>query len=88
MELEECIKDAIDESMKEYICSDEYITQQQEISELQKALKERLSEKQQNTLNQLLDRISTCDGQLAAEAYMHGVVEGIALRGKITDDRQ
>ena len=42
-----------------------------------------LSDIQQQQFNEIIDAISDDNSKLASEAYMHGVVEGIALRGKV-----
>ena len=41
-----------------------------------------LSPEQSRQLNRLLKAIDRDDSLFASEAYMHGVVEGIALRNK------
>lgn len=38
---------------------------------------------QQQQFNEIIDAISDDNSKLASEAYMHGAVEGIALRGKV-----
>ena len=74
MELEECIKDAFDASLEEYMKSKDYISERQRTTE-------KLIQQQQ--FNEIIDAISDDNSKLASEAYMHGVVEGIALRGKV-----
>ena len=34
----------------------------------------------------MLNAISNCDGMFASEVYLHAVVEGIALRGKVVTE--
>ena len=82
MELEQCIKDALEESMQGYNLSDENVQRRQEISLLINDLRRSLREDQSAKLNQILDAISTQDGLFASEAYMHGVMEGITLHNK------
>ena len=83
MELEECIKDAFDDSLKEYTQSEEYIKQQQHITDMLTIFRARLDNKQMQEFNILLDEIGSFNGRLASEAYLHGVVEGIALHIKV-----
>ena len=66
MELEESIKDNFDDSLRDFIRSDEYT---------------RLKKQQ---LGAYLDAATEVHSALASEAYVHGVVEGIALREKVT----
>lgn len=86
LELEECIKDAVEESMNGYIQSEEYVQQKQQINCMLQAFRSGLSKIQKQQLNNMLDAISNCDGMFASEAYLHGVVEGIALRGKVVTE--
>lgn len=83
MELEECIKDALEESMKPYISSEEYVKNKQEVTKMITVLRGKLRTEEQAELNRLLDAITVSDGAFASEAYMHGVVEGMALRDKV-----
>lgn len=50
-----------------------------QINDLLRNMRENLSSEKMILLNQLLDAISVCDGAFASEAYLQGVVEGIAL---------
>lgn len=86
LELEECIKDAVEESMKEYIQSNEYVQQKQQINSMLQTFRTELSDEQKQQLNTMLNAISNCDGLFASEAYLHGVVEGITLRGKVVTE--
>lgn len=79
MELEEYIKDATDEAMSDYIKSEKYKEHKKQINDLLRNMRENLSSEKMILLNQLLDAISVCDGEFASEAYLQGVVEGIAL---------
>lgn len=74
MELEEYIKDATDEAMSDYIKSEKYKEHKKQINDLLRNMRENLSSEKMILLNQLL-----CDGAFASEAYLQGVVEGIAL---------
>ena len=86
MELEECIKDAFDDSLDEYTHSEGYVQQQQQINFMLQSFRTGLSDEQKQRFNKILDAISTSNGQLASEAYLHGVVEGVALRGKVVTE--
>lgn len=44
------------------------------------------SQRTTDILNSMLDAISNVGGIFASEAYLHGVVEGIALRGKVVTE--
>ena len=79
MELEEYIKDATEEAMSDYIKSEKYKEHKKQINDLLRSMRENLSSEKMILLNQLLDAISVCDGAFASEAYLQGVVEGIAL---------
>ena len=83
MELEECIKDGFDDSLKDYIQSEEYRTQKQQEEYLLKTFQYSLTEEQKKLFNLLLDAATTSNSMLISQAYLHGVVEGIALRNKI-----
>ena len=83
MELEECIKDAFDASLEEYMKSKDYIAERQRTTEKLKTFRAGLSDIQQQQFNEIIDAISDDNSKLASEAYMQGVVEGIALRGKV-----
>lgn len=86
MELEECIKDALEESMQAYIHSEKYQEQKQEINDLITDFRGSLSESQKAKFNAILDAMSNQNSMFASEAYMHGVVEGIALHGKVISE--
>lgn len=83
LELEECIKDAFDASLEEYMKSKDYISERQRTTEKLKNFRAGLSDIQQQQFNEIIYAISDDNSKLASEAYMHGVVEGIALRGKV-----
>lgn len=83
MELEECIKDALEESMQAYIHSEKYQEQKQSGNDMITDFRAGLSDDQVRKFNAILDTISNQNSMFASEAYMHGVVEGIALRGKV-----
>ena len=83
MELEECIKDGFDDSLWDYIQSEEYIKGQEKIDDIITRLRINLNADQQLQLNTIIDTITSKDGKMALTAYIHGVVEGIALRNKV-----
>lgn len=86
MELEECIKDALEESMQAYIHSEKYQQQKQIVDDMVTVFRDGLSESQIRKFNAILDAISDQNSTFASEAYMHGVVEGIALHGKVISE--
>lgn len=86
MELEECIKDALEESMQAYIHSEKYQQQKQRVDDMVTDFRDGLSESQIRKFNAILDAISDQNSTFASEAYMHGVVEGIALLGKVISE--
>lgn len=86
MELEECIKDALEESMQAYIHSEKYQEQKQVVDDLLIDFRCGLNEEQQKKFNVLLDAMSNLNSMFASEAYMRGVVEGIALHGKVISE--
>ena len=79
MELEECIKDALEESMQAYI-------QKQSVNDMVADFRDGLSESQVRKFNAILDAMTDQNSMFASEAYMHGVVEGIALHGKVISE--
>lgn len=83
MELEEYIKDGFDDSLRDYIQSEEYQAQKQQEKQLLKAFQSDLSQEQKAQFNRFLDAATTSNSMLLSQAYLHGVVEGIALRNKI-----
>lgn len=83
MELEECIKDGFDDSLRDYIQSEEYIKGQEKIDDIITRLRINLNADQQLQLNTIIDTITSEDGKMVLTAYIHGVVEGIALRNKV-----
>lgn len=71
MELEECIKDAFDASLEEYMKSKDYIAERQKTTEKLKTFRAGLSDIQQQQFNEIIDAISDDNSKLASEAYMH-----------------
>ncbi len=86
MELEECIKDALEESMQAYIHSEKYQEQKQSVNDMVADFRDGLSESQVRKFNAILDAMTDQNSMFASEAYMHGVVEGIALHGKVISE--
>lgn len=83
VELEECIKDAFEDSLKNYTQSDEYTKEKQSADEKLAAFRNGLSDIQKQQFNEMMDTVTTVSSMLASEAYLHGVVEGIALKSRI-----
>ena len=86
MELEECIKDGFDDSLRDYIQSEEYISVKEQENRALAYLESLLNDSQKLALNSFLDAANNASGMLISEAYLHGVVEGIALRKKIVSE--
>ena len=82
LELEEYIKNNFDESLREFIQSEEYIQRQEKVDDMISSFRINLHADQQLQLNKIINVITSIDGNIALEAYIHGVVEGIALRNK------
>lgn len=86
MELEECIKDGFDDSLRDYICSEEYVSAKQQERRCLIYLESLLNDIQKNALHAFLDAATNTNSMLISEAYMHGVVEGIAVRKKVVSE--
>lgn len=80
MELKECIKDSFDAAVSAYINSEEYQEQQKHINTMLLEIRNSLPKEKIGRFNELIDAIGNCNSGLASEAYVCGVVEGIALR--------
>ena len=83
VEIEECIKDAFEDSMQLFVQTEEYKKERDEINDMIITFRAMLDVNRQLQFNEIIDAITVADGKLASEAYLHGVVEGIALREKI-----
>lgn len=83
VEIEECIKDAFEDSMQLFVQTEEYKKERDEINDMIITFRAMLDVNRQLQFNEIVDAITVADGKLASEAYLHGVVEGIALREKI-----
>lgn len=70
MELEECIKDAFDASLEEYMKSKDYISERQRTTEKLKTFRAGLSDIQRQQFNEIIDAISDDNSKLASEAYI------------------
>lgn len=84
MELEECIKDNFDESLRVYIQSQEYTRLKQQEDRLLSYLQAGLSDMQKQQLGAYMDATTEVHSALASQDYVNGVVAGIALREKVT----
>jgi ribosomal 50S subunit-associated protein YjgA (DUF615 family) len=83
MELEEYIKDGFDDSLRDYIQSEEYVSAKQQERRAMVYLVSLLNESQITALHSFLDAATASNSMILSESYLHGVVEGIALRNKI-----
>ena len=86
MELEECIKDGFDDSLRDYIQSEEYASAKQQEKRCLAYLEKLLNRNQKEALHSFMDAATTSNSMLLSEAYLHGVVEGIALRKKVVSE--
>ncbi len=80
--LEEYIKDAIDDEMKDYLTTETYKQQGEEIEKLLYSLRSELTPDQVSTLNRLVNVLGQQHSDFASAAYLRGVVSGIALKNK------
>ena len=74
---------SMDESMKDYLSSEGYLQESDQIEKLTKELQKDLTPDQKEKLSRLMDLISSCDGEFALRAYKRGVAEGIAFRQEV-----
>ena len=79
MELEECIKDNFDESLRVYIQSQEYTRLKQQEDRLLSYLQAGLSDMQKQQLGAYMDATTDVHSALASQDYVNGVVDGIAV---------
>lgn len=86
MELEEYIKDGFDDSLRDYIQSEEYVSAKQQERKALAYLESLLTKDEQQAFHSFLDAATNSSSMLISEAYMHGVVEGIALRKKVVSE--
>lgn len=83
LELAECIKDNFDESLRDYIQSEEYILAKQQERRALEYLENLLNQEQRQALHSFLDANTNSNSMLLSESYLHGVVDGVALRNKV-----
>jgi ribosomal 50S subunit-associated protein YjgA (DUF615 family) len=86
MELEECIKDGFDDSLRDFIQSEEYVSTKQQERRCLAYLEKLLNGNQKKALHSFLDAAIASNSKLLSEAYLHGVVEGMALRKKVVSE--
>ena len=77
------VAESMDASMSEYLSSEGYQQESDQIEELTKELQKDLTPDQKEKLSRLMDLISSCDGEFALRAYKRGVAEGIAFRQEV-----
>lgn len=80
--LEDAILDTMDSALEGYLNSDEYQKQTDEIERLENDFKASLSPAQVKLFICLLDKINDSDGRVTSQAYVAGVLRGIAFRDK------
>lgn len=78
------IKDNFDESLRVYIQSQEYTRLKQQEDRLLSYLQAGLSDMQKQQLGAYMDATTEVHSALASQDYVNGVVDGIALREKVT----
>ena len=66
MELEECIKDALEESMQAYIRSEKYQEQKQSVNDMVADFRDGLSESQIRKFNAILDAMTDQNSMFAS----------------------
>lgn len=71
MELEECIKDAFDASLEEYMKLKDYIAERQKTTKKLKTFRAGLSDIQKQQLNEIIDAISDENSKLAVNGTTH-----------------
>lgn len=69
MELEECIKDGFDDSLREYIQSEEYVSAKQQERSCLAYLESLLNESQKKALYSFLDKATNTSSRLLCLSY-------------------
>ena len=82
--LSQCIAGGIEEAMQMYINSDDYQIPHKTVNAKIAAFRSSLSTAQQTEFNQLINEIDTVNAEFIDQAYVTGVVNGIALRESIS----
>ncbi|WP_352400863.1 hypothetical protein [Anaerotignum sp.] len=84
MPLETQIKNTLNDSMKDYIESETYKKQVENINNQGQELRFQLNEQQQQQLDTLIEDIKNFTNSFTSEAYLVGVIKGIALTEKFS----
>ncbi|NBL00651.1 MAG: hypothetical protein EOM50_22160 [Erysipelotrichia bacterium] len=84
MPLETQIKNTLNDSMRDYIESETYKKQVENINNQVQELRSQLNEQQQQQLDALIEDIKNCTNSFSSEAYLVGVIKGIALTEKFS----
>ena len=82
-DLEECIKDSYDDTMKEYLESDNNKQAGWELNKIFLKLRGRLSPEEQQILDEAYNGLEAMKDAEAHEAYYRGVVLGMSQRQKV-----
>lgn len=77
--LEIILRNMMDIELMDYVNSDPYITEQDEIIRLIKILKSDLPEDKIKTFNELLDKLNVSDSEFAYKAFIEGVISGMKI---------
>lgn len=87
-DLKECIKDAFDEIMDDYLHSEEYKQERWEINKMFYDLRSELSPDHQRRINDILNACDNSNNSMALEAFYRGVINGIMLRDPILSKKK
>lgn len=85
-DLENCIKDSFDDTMKDCLESDEYKQETWEFNTMYFELRRKLSPDEQAALDTLFTSMQNSDFALAKEAYYRGMIIGTAQNQKVLGD--
>ena len=77
--LEIILRNMMDIELMDYVNSDPYITEQDEIIRLIKILKSDLPEDKIKTFNELLDKLNVSDSEFSYKAFIEGVISGMKI---------
>lgn len=83
-ELDVILQEFCDESMRDFVESEQSADEQDEIIGMIKNLRESLSPEQKQFLNQLLDRVNDIDSHFTYEAFKQGFLMGMAFMANKT----
>ena len=80
----ECyIADSMEETMRSFTESEEYMAPRAAINKMIAEVRAELNPEMQKSFNTLMDMMNNAHADFAAKAYTYGVVNGIALREQV-----